>query len=312
MGENSKKSGEIGEKLTTQILSSIGWDLSLHNVSIKCNTPSHFSKLGKKRTTHGEDQIYTYHNPFHDDTTNIVHISVKNNLEKYPAEGTLKIKFKEYIKELQEIIECAKHSPELKELNTANKAKKNKNHSGLLIWLHNDESNIECNIKSLLATTRLDQSIKHPVYIIDNARASFLLKAIDDINRRFENDTIKFFYPKIGTSILVDEDRTGNYLPLELIASDIIPFTVKEDKGLSLIFYANQSFNQDSYKKLISYALQFSSGLVPEIKIGMSDYNPAKHEQDAIIARMSFTNRNEKITPFSFNRSILSFLEKDA
>ena len=90
MGEDSKKSGEIGEKLTTNILSSIGWLMSLHNVSIKCNAPEHLSEKGKQRSTHGEDQIYIYHNPFHDETTNIVHISVKNNIKKYPAEGTLK------------------------------------------------------------------------------------------------------------------------------------------------------------------------------------------------------------------------------
>ena len=57
MGEDSKKSGEIGEKLTTNILSSIGWLMSLHNVSIKCNTPEHLSEKGKQRSTHGEDQI---------------------------------------------------------------------------------------------------------------------------------------------------------------------------------------------------------------------------------------------------------------
>lgn len=309
MGEPSKKSGEIGEKLTTQILSCIGWINSLHNVSIKCNTPEHLSKSGKQRTTHGEDQIYIYHSPFHDDTTTIVHVSVKNNLSKYPAEGTLKSKFKEHLKELQETIDCAKHSPELKALNTAKISRKNKFNAGLLIWLHNDESNIECDIISILATTRIEQSVKHPVYVIDNARASFLLKTIDDVQRRFTNCKINFFYPRIGSSILVEENRTGTNLPLELIASEIIPFAIETENGVNLIFYANQKFSADVYKKLISYALQFSNGLVKEIKIGMPDYNPTKHEQDSILARMTFSNRDELITPFSFNRSILSLLE---
>ncbi|MBS9429350.1 GapS4a family protein [Photorhabdus akhurstii] len=309
MGENSKKSGEIGEKITNKILSSIGWKESLNNVSIKCNSPGHLTESGRKRATHGEDQIYIYHSPFHDETTNIVHISVKNNIHKYPAEGTLKNKFKEYINELQKTIDCAKYSPELKELSTANSARKNKVHSGLLIWLHNDNTNIESDIISTLATTRIEQNIKTPIYVIDNARASFLLKTIDDINRKFDSNKIKFFYPKIGSSILVEENRTGNNLPLELIASDIIPFTVEEDNGLSLVFYANQTFSSDAYKKLISYALQFSNGLVPKITIGMPDYNPTKHEQDAKIARMNFSNRNESIIPFSFSRSILSLLE---
>ncbi len=309
MGEESKKSGEIGEKITTQILSSIGWLMSLHNVSIKCNTPEHLTDKGKQRTTHGEDQIYIYHNPFHDDTTNIVHISVKNNINKYPAEGTLKTKFKSHIKELQETIDCAKYSPELKLLNSANSSRKNKANCGLLIWLHNDKENIECDIISILAKTRIEQNIKYPMYLIDNARASFLLKTIDDVNNRFNNKKINFFYPKIGSTILVEENRTGNSLPLELIASEIIPFTIDDENGRSLVFYANQSFTPDAYKKLIAYALQFSSGLVKNIKIGIPDYNPTKHEQEAKIARMSFSSRDEVIMPFSFNRSILSFLE---
>ncbi|EBU9960625.1 hypothetical protein DM720_15055 [Salmonella enterica subsp. enterica serovar Onireke] len=309
MGEPSKRSGEIGEKLTEQILSNIGWIMSLHNVPIRCNTPEHISKSGKQRTTHGEDQIYIYHSPFHDETTNIVHVSVKNNLAKYPAEGTLKSKFKEHIKELQQTIDCAKYSPELRALNKANRSRKNKINTGLLIWLHNDESNIECDIISTLATTRIDQTVKYPVYVIDNARASFLLKIIDDVKRRYVDKKINFFYPRIGSSILVEENRVGNSLPLELIASEIIPFTIDTETGISLVFYANQNFSNDSYKKLISYALQFSNGLVREIKIGMPDYNPTKHEQEAQIARMCFSNRDENISPFSFNRSILSLLE---
>lgn len=309
MGEDSKKSGEIGEKLTTNILSSIGWLMSLHNVSIKCNTPEHLSEKGKQRSTHGEDQIYIYHNPFHDETTNIVHISVKNNIKKYPAEGTLKSKFKNYIKELQETIDCARHSPELKALNIANNSRKNKVNIGLIIWLHNDKENIECDIISILSTIRVEQNIKYPMYLIDNARASFLLKIVDDIKNRFSDKKISFFYPKIGSAILVEENRSGNSLPLELIASEVIPFTINDGNAISLIFYANQSFSLDSYKKLIAYSLQFSSGLVQEIRIAMPDYNPTKHEQEAKIARMHFSNREEEIIPFSFNRSMLSFLE---
>lgn len=99
MGEPSKTSGDIGEKLATALLDMIGWKLSIHNISIDCNTPSHLQNNGKPRKTHGEDQIFLYNSPFHDDHTEIVHVSVKNNAKKYPQEGTLKTKFKTHLKE---------------------------------------------------------------------------------------------------------------------------------------------------------------------------------------------------------------------
>ncbi|WP_265421971.1 GapS4a family protein [Aeromonas salmonicida] len=311
MGEKSKKSGEIGEKISTELLRLIGWDTSLHNTSINCNSPNHINDSGNQRSTHGEDQIFIYHNPFHDDRTEIVHVSVKNTLGGPPSDTTLKTKFKSHFKECQEIIECAKHSPEIKLISSAHGTRSKKSHSGLLIWLHNDDKDIECNIKPSLASTRLEPDSKFPIYLIDNARASFLIKIIDDMNRRFQGKTIEFFYPRIGTSVYVNEARSGKKLPLELIVSDVIPFLVKADDSREMVIYADQKFSTDAYRKLLSYALQFSSGLVAKIKIGMPNYNPALNDQDTKVARLHFPDRDEEIIPFSFNRSILSLISPE-
>lgn len=311
MGEKSKRSGEIGENISSELLRLIGWKNSLHNISIDCSSPKHRNGAGNQRSTHGEDQVFIYHNPFHDDRTEIVHVSVKNTLGGPPSEATLKAKFKSHFKECQEIIECAKHSPEVKSISDAHGTRGKKGHSGLLVWLHNDDSDIECNIKPSLASSRLEPDAKFPIYLIDNARASFLIKIIDDMNRRFQGKKIEFFYPRIGTSVYVNEARSGSSLPLELIASDVVPFLVKSDDSREMVIYADQQFSGDAYKKLLSYALQFSSGLVAKIKIGMPDYNPALNEQEARIARFHFPDRDEEISPFSFNRSILSLISTE-
>ncbi len=314
MGETSKKSGEIGEKLASALLEMIGWKLSIHNVSIDCNTRTHLNESGNQRTTHGEDQIFLYHNPFHDDHTEIVHVSVKNNIKQYPQNAALKTHFKAYLKELHETIECAKHDPKLREISTAFVAKRHKQHAGLLVWLHDDEKDIEHNIKPALSNIQLEQSNDVPVYLIDNARASFLLKVVDNLKRRSVEGAFEFFYPQIGTSIGVKERRKGKIIPLELIVADIVPAVIHNTEGLSLelIVYANQSFSIDAYKKLIAYALQFAGDWVPIIKIGMPDYNPAQHENDANQARLVFNSRTESITPFSFERSILNFLDEES
>lgn len=324
MGGKSNESGKIGEQLASSLLEMIGWKPSINNLTIKCNTPTHFNENGNQKTTHEEDQFFIYHNPFHDDHTEIVHISVKNNIDQYPQKAALKTSFKAHLKELQEIIECAKHDPKLIEITNSFGAKRHKHHSGLLIWLHNDKEKIEQNIKSDLSNSQLKFN-DDPIYLIDNARASFLLKVVDNLKHRSKQDNsddiaslsylgnIEFFYPPIGTSMGVNESRTGKIVPLELIAADIIfAYIRNSDRCVKeLIIYANQAFSVDAYKRLIAYALSFTSESIPLISIGMPDYNSTKHKNDAQQARLVFNNRQkETITPFSFDRSILSFLDE--
>ncbi|MBL4566048.1 hypothetical protein, partial [Citrobacter koseri] len=284
-GEKSKKSGEIGEALAKALLNRIGWQHLIHNIAISCNTPTHLNDEGNARQSHGEDQVYLYNNPFHDDRTDFVHVSNKNTLGSYPKEGTLRSQFKSHIKELNQTIECAKYNSTLREIGTNFKAKRNRYHAGLLIWFHNDHDNIEKSILADLAPARLDLDTDIPFYVIDNGRATFLLRVVDDLRKRSTGGDYQFFYPRIGTSITVDEMRTGKELPLELLASDIIPAVLNKDGIKELIIYANESFDSTSYKNLMAYGLSFSSGLITNIKIGMPDYNPARDEEAVQKAR---------------------------
>lgn len=309
-GEKSKKSGATGEALATALLEHIGWRHLIHNTSISCNTPTHVNDEGSPRQSHGEDQIYLYNNPFHDDRTDFVHVSNKNIIGSYPKEGTLRSQFKNHIKELGQTIECAKYNQTLREIGTNFKAKKNRYHAGLLIWLHNDHKDIEKSILTDLAPSRPELDTDVPFYVIDNGRATFLLKVVDDLRKRSAGGDYQFFYPRIGTSITVDEMRTGKELPLELLAADVIPTVLTKGGAKELIIYANKSFDTASYKNLMAYGLSFASGLITSIRIGMPNYNPARDEEVARQARLAFHSRPEDISPFSFNRSILDLLQE--
>lgn len=309
-GEKSKKSGEIGEALTNALLDRIGWKNLMHNIQIDCNTRSHINDKGNPRESHGEDQIFLYNSPFHDDRTDFVHVSDKNVFGSYPKAATLRANFKAHLKELHQTIECAKYNPRLREISSTFGAKKQHYHSGLLVWLHNDDKDIEKNILQELSATRLNIEGDEPFYVVDNARASFLLKVIDDLKRKSVGGKYEFFYPRIGTAITIDEERTGNILPLELIAADIIPAVVQKSGKQELMIYANESFDSDSYKNLIAYSLSFASGLVKTIHIGMPDFNPATDQESADRERLAFHHRTEEITPFSFDRSILDLLQE--
>lgn len=309
-GEKSKSSGEIGERIAGGLLDRIGWSISLKNIPIKCNTPSHKNENGNQRTSHGEDRIFLYNNPFHDARTDVIHVSVKNKIGSYPpSEAALRREFKVHLAELHEIIECARYSEEISQAITDFKARKTISHSGLLIWIHNDSSDISKDIKPILAKIRLEQESDVPVYLIDSGRAGFLLKAMDDIERN--NKQWEFFYPVIGTVTTVDEARTGSFLPLEIIASDVLPIVTYEGDKTEMFIYADQPFSADAYKKLMAYGLRFCTSLVKTIRIGFPDYNPATDKAEADRARLAFSDRKEAIEPFSFNRSILNLSSED-
>lgn len=310
-GENSKKSGEVGEKIASELLKKIGWLQQIKNVSVNCCNASHKNMNNNQNRSHGDDIVYLYDNPFHDEVTTVAHISVKNRSNGYPKkEDTIRKEFGEHIDELSKIIECAKYSAEINDLIDSFDAKVNVRHIGILIWLHNDDSNLNQDILPILAKSRLGLGDDIPYYVIDSGRASFVLDVVNDLDKKSKFQGYQFYYPKIGTSILADESRKGDFLPIELIASDIITaiFSVNDKKHFCL--YARESFSEMSYKNMMAYALDITASLIDDIWIGFPDYNPVKDERIANKVKMSFKDRDESIEPFSYNSTILDLWQE--
>jgi hypothetical protein len=311
-GEKSKKSGEIGELLSSLLLERIGWKKGIQNMPIDCTNKKHTGSGGAQRVSHGEDAIFIYDNPFHDDRTDIVHVSSKNHLDKYPQSiATLRSTFKKHLAELLETVDCAKHSEKIAGAISTSNAKPRRNHVGLLIWLQDDLDDSERDIKKDLSGIRTDANQNIPVYLIDSERASFLVKVMLDIDQRRNGAQHEFYYPRIGTAMSERAPRSGQMLPLELIASDIIPLKIEGTSGPELVLYANEPFTTEIQVKLTSYALSFGDGWVKKIHIGTKDYNPTKHENEAAMAKLPFRERNESISAFNFSdNSFISLLNK--
>ena len=119
------------------------------------------------------------------------------------------------------------------------------------------------------------------------------------------NGNYQFYYPKIGISILVDSDRKGNFLPIELISSDIITAVVNVDGKNKFYLYSREVFNELTCKNMMAYTLNFSAGLVNEICIGFPDYNPTQDSNIVNRVNLSFKERSERIQVFSYKESIL-------
>lgn len=307
MGEVSKSSGEIGEKLAKKLTQLIGWKDAVENISIPCEQKKHKNISGKSKTTHGTDRVFIYNSPFHDDVTTVVHISVKNSIKDIPSVATLRSKFKEYYLELQETIECSILNAEIAEQIAAKKPRKTISHVGLLIWHFKDD--LGRDVRQDLSPIELPSSMKYPVYLFDNRRQEFLYSAMTSMEPLRSDGSVEFYYPDLGAKLGAEDSRLGSILPLELAVSDIVPVVRISNKIYTLYIYADQKFSLGAYRRLINYAQLMTRGLVSEIRIGMTDYDISMHGVEAIKAKNSFELNGVEVFPFSIAAKVTNLLE---
>ncbi len=304
MGEPSKTSGENGEKITEELLKLIGWKNLMKGVSVPCNNKTH------KRETHGNDFVFIYDNPLHDNRTDVVYVSSKNGKNGYPkGDQGVKTKLKEHLSELDAIASCSRFSPEIARVLQTVKGRKQKKHMGLLVWLHGDRSTLERDIKPALSHIQLDLASNCPLYLVDMSRASFIKDAITHFRALKQGKEYHFYYPKLGNVIASADERYGDLLPIELIASDLIPIRFMLGEKPSLCLYAKQAFSEESLKKLCSLAFDFADGWVPDIFIGLEHYHPANDKQAKDAVLMAFQERKASVKVFCYKETILDLLE---
>ncbi|WP_308366889.1 MULTISPECIES: hypothetical protein [unclassified Microbulbifer] len=305
MGESSKTSGENGEKITEELLKLIGWSNLLKGVSVPCNDKSH-----NREKTHGNDFIFIYDSPLHEDRTDVVYVSSKNAKNGYPrGDQGVRTTLKEHLSELDEIVSCSKISPEISQTIQNFKGRKQKKHAGLLVWLHGDRENLNRDIRRVLNHIRLDLKSNCPLYLMDMSRASFIKAAISHFRATKYGGEYQFYYPKLGNVIANNDERYGYILPIELIASDLIPIRFILGERPSLCLYAKQGFSEETLNKLCSLAFDFSDGWVKDIFIGLESYHPADDKQKKDSVLMAYQEREANIKVFCYKETILDLLE---
>ncbi|HHF0377602.1 TPA: hypothetical protein ACPHXD_000284, partial [Pseudomonas aeruginosa] len=160
-----------------------------------------------------------------------------------------------------------------------------------------------------LSNIQLDLSSNCPLYLVDMSRASFIKEAISHFKAIKQGKEYHFYYPKLGNVIASADERYGDLLPVELIASDLIPIRFVLGEKPSLCLYAKQAFSEDSLKKLCSLAFDFADGWVEDIFIGLESYHPADDKQTKDSVLMAYQERKANIKVFCYKESILDLLE---
>ena len=308
-GEQSKKSGEHGERLAEAFLKAIGWHQDLNALPIPCTNNNHVGSGGNPRKTHGDDRIFIYNNPFYESRTDIVHVSVKNNSGGYPEKGgDIRTTLKGFVLEANEIIACARYDTTIHELTKTFYSRKRIEHSGLLIWTssHNESFNRDV-LGACVAIRGLDSACTHNVYLVDGARIDFILAALDHADRELDA-TYSFFFPDTGLVNKGDE-RHGKFLPLELVVADVLPLKIDTIDSERLHLYVRQPFDEEAYTRAIALALTLTGGWGRAVRIGFPDYNASQHAHIAAKAKLPFDKRAPDISAFCYIRSNLNALE---
>lgn len=311
-GEDSKRSGEIGEKLAASFLELIGWSGSLQSISVECTNKSHRTPSDNQKLSHGDDRVFIYNNPFYDSRTDIVHISVKNNLNGYSTnESTLKSELKLHVEEANDIISCAQYDTKLSKLLSNFAGRRHKEHTGLLIWTSSELKSCKENILTIVKNVKsLDPKCVKNVYMVDGARIEFFRQIIEHA-KNLSSNSYEFIYPETGGLVNRLDERHGRILPLEMIVADVIPMKVHTPNGAALVIYVNQPFEQDAYRRALSFALGIAGAWPSEIQIGFPDFNAAHHTNDARAAEFLFIHRQKKFKPFCFIGSNLDALTNE-
>lgn len=310
-GENSKKSGEDGEKLADAFLHAIGWKQKITKLSIPCTDDGHVGQGGSPRKSHGDDRVFIYNNPFYESRTDVVHVSVKNNANGYAVNpGEVRSELKANLLEANEIITCAQYDSSIHDLTEAFPSRKRFEHTGLLIWTSSHNESFARDILPDCVPARgLDDACIHNVHLVDGGRIHFILTALAHADRD-KDSTYRFFYPDTGLVNKGDE-RHGTFLPLELLMADILPLKVKVGDKELLHLYVRQPFDEEAYARAIALALTFTGGWGKAVRVGFPDYNEAQHKIKAERAKLPFHDREPEISVFCYVLSNLNALETD-
>ncbi|MDE2584695.1 MAG: hypothetical protein KGN39_04795 [Betaproteobacteria bacterium] len=303
-GEDSKSSGEIGETMAHQLLQSMGWGSLPKGIKVQCVYPKEHDQR-----SHGEDRVFVYNSPFQEDTTEVVHISVKHNKDGYPEKrDPFKRILKEHLEQLATIVQCGQFDQTVSAFIKAVGPRQRIRHLGLLIWLHSNPETIDVDRRLDASQMQIPSGLKDfPALLIDSGRASF----IHTVLSHFQATGLgapTFYYPRLGSMPSANPLRYGDILPIELVVSDIIPISVLGKDRQRLYLYLREKFSQSALRKAYSLARSFGDAWVEDndIHIGFSDYVEGTHNNDKEIGLSAFGKSASSVTIFSYKPNLLN------
>lgn len=284
MGELSKTIGEKGEKLVSEFLKVIGWVNYLEDESITCAcSETHKRESAKNgRKTHGIDVFYSFRSNLQDYTLDNVVLSVKYTSEPYPSYPVSK--FKEYLKDLSQTVECFMKS-NLRSLNNEEYEMSGitrANDVGVLFWLTNHKESDQ-DVVAKVANINLDKNLNFStIYIVDNSRAAFIYNSVNYLRKTYSSFELYFHYAFNSSNFKDPEiDKFGRIMPVEYFCSNLLPFRLvdKSTNKVSFCLASREEFSEDVINRLLCLASDVSQDFTGDFIFIFPDYDSLSHER---------------------------------
>ena len=264
-GEDSKSSGELGEKRVSDFLELIGWKPNQNNLKITCYESEKHEKASDLKGSHGIDNYYSYESPL--DTNTLIHnvISVKHTINNYSSSPNPK--FKEHIHDLAHTIECFNES-EIISQNREGYDVDDEQVIGVLFWL-SSKSKLDYSIIEGLSNPILNDDLLYErIHVIDNDRINYITESINLVKNKYNGYRHSFYYIDTPTNLSSNKRTSnGNFLPVEMLSSDIQVFKVEKEKEVILVLVIKNELHEDTLKRIMGLALGLSNDLTSSVHI---------------------------------------------
>jgi hypothetical protein len=301
-GEESKNSGEFGERIVEKLLKKIGWVNLTKGININCSEPEKHGG-GKKgiRKKHGIDFLFSYDCPLFNFRREDVLISVKH-VKKY---SNVRSNYKNYLKDIAFSMECFDYEDEFR--SSTNSSINKVETSGVIFWLSNDKDEKDKDVIEAINRQSFrynDDVTFNAVYLVDNKRALFLNNVISFVENTFPGRSMNFVYPSTGYNYnTIDKQTKGKILPLQFLNSMLIPIRLEIEKKKILLLFCNDLFDEDNLKRLIGLSHNLTEDWGNETIILFPDYNSLKHNPAVSKVKRQFRDQD-----FVSSVKVMSFL----
>jgi len=287
MGEKSKRTGEIGEKIVENFLKVIGWENPMPRFDVVSSNPE---KHGKN--TNGIDFYFSYRSPMIANTLDNIVISSKFSGDEYNLSSLVKT-FKEHYVDLATAIESFKFS-DIRN-NTVNSHHKivNTYDKGVLFWINNIEENQE-DLLLRLQSIDVPKGYNHDgIYLVDNKRMDFIFDAMNCANRIFKNGKVEFVYFQTGQNGDNESLRNGSVMPVQYINSNVIPLRIENldnSKEIAILICSADPFSESDIDKFMGLIKNISNNFHSEAIIAFPDYTELQHAQTVNLKKQQFND----------------------
>lgn len=301
-GENSKSSGEVGEKIVEKFFNRVGWNNANSNISISCLMPGNHKDKNSQggRTKHGIDAQFAYMSGLESETLVNILASVKHTTGLY--QKSLTTVPQNHIKDILDATKCYGFSPLNHEAKSLFQSETVKNYRivPVLFYLASGDAN-DTDFVSSVATTRFFNDFEvEEFYLVDNKKMTFILDAIKYVKGEYPDFDISFHYPSTSLNLMSVKQYTyGKMMPVENLASPFINFVLKKgergDEIHKFVTIVQEPFAGDALTQYLYAAKTHCASLASSYTIAFPDYYSAEHMSDVKKATVQLDMHSESI-----------------